>query len=112
MRGLSPPRMTLEPIQEITMTTGEAFQALATAFAGECDTERAINGLFRACRTGAGVEWETPQSFRLIERLWDSDTVISAVDDLHEAHERGADDAGFRQKLVAKTDAAIREPDE
>ena len=54
-------------------------------------SESAINALFHACIAASGVEWETPRSLDLVERLWYSDNVLAAIEALQETHEANRD---------------------
>ena len=73
--------------------------------------QRGVNKLFRACIAAAGVDWETPQSLALILKLWNCDSVISAIGALQEAHEANRDTTAERGALVAKIEAEIRAPE-
>lgn len=84
-----------------------------TAALTELDfSERGINTLFRACLTAAGIEWEIPAAFALIERLWQNDSVISAIEALQDAVEAEQDTEPQRARLLAAINEEIREPAE
>ena len=70
--------------------------------------QRAINKLFRACIVASGLEWETVPALAMFDHLWQSDSVLSAVEEMREAHEAKDDTTRARLELVARIEAEIR----
>ncbi|MBI3866710.1 MAG: hypothetical protein HY290_32920 [Planctomycetia bacterium] len=66
--------------------------------------EPAINGVFWACLTAAGVERQRD----LMKQLWNDDSVIAAVEALQDAHEGRRSVAAPRRALLGKIEEAIQ----
>jgi hypothetical protein len=91
----------MQPTPEITAAMADLAAEVS---------EQSINRLFRACLTAAGVEWETLASFDPVERLWNREDVIDAIEALQDAHEHDLDTEAERELLLVRIGAAIREP--
>jgi hypothetical protein len=82
-----------------------ALNNLALSF-----SEQHIHRLFRACIEAAGVKWNTPRAFDLIEQLWYDDDVVSEIEALQDAHKSDGDTEVVRADLLAAIESGLRQP--
>jgi hypothetical protein len=81
----------------------EALAGLAPDF-----SEPAINALFRTCLAQSGVKLKTPAAAELMQRLWNSDSVIAAIEAVQDEYERRFGLAKTRATLLNTINTEIR----